>query len=180
VSNYRRNFIQGGSFFFTVSLAARHSRLLVERIELLQQAFRYTQSRHRFTIDALVVLPDHLHAIWTLPSGDADYATRWRLIKTVVSRGVERLEERSESRRLKRERGIWQRRYWEHTLRNEDDFERHCDYIHFNPVKHGYVKSVSDWRFSSFQKFVRNGLYPADWAGVIGTDQCDFGERRTR
>ena len=120
MANYRRNFIEGGSFFFTVNLADRRSHLLVERIYLLRQSFRYTQSRHPFTIDAVVVLPDHLHAIWTLPSGDADYAVRWRLIKSTFSRGVERVEERSESRRLKRERGIWQRRYWEHTLRDEE------------------------------------------------------------
>ena len=122
MSNYRRNFVEGGSFFFTVNLADRRSGLLVDRIDLVRHAFRYTKSRHPFTINAIVVLPDHLHAIWTLPPGDADYATRWRLIKTVFSRGLERLEERSESRRLKREREIWQRRYWEHTLRDEEDF----------------------------------------------------------
>jgi len=88
----------------------------------------------------------------------------------MFSRGVERVEERSESRRLKRERGIWQRRYWEHTLRDEDDVGRHCDYIHYNPVKHGYVQSVENWPFSSFRKFVRSGLYPVDWGGVIGAD----------
>jgi putative transposase len=180
VANYRRNFIEGGSFFFTVNLTDRRSHLLIKRIDLLRQSFRYTQSRHPFTIDAVVVLPDHLHAIWTLPSGDADYAVRWRLIKSMFSRGVERVEERSESRRLKRERGIWQRRYWEHTLRDEGDVGRHCDYIHYNPVKHGYVKSVENWPFSSFRKFVRSGLYPVDWGGVIGADQSDFGERRVR
>jgi putative transposase len=180
VANYRRNFIEGGSFFFTVNLTDRRSHLLIERIDLLRQSFRYTQSRHPFTIDAVVVLPDHLHAIWTLPSGDADYAVRWRLIKSMFSRGVERVEERSESRRLKGERGIWQRRYWEHTLRDEDDVGRHCDYIHYNPVKHRYVQSVENWPFSSFRKFVRSGLYPVDWAGVIGAGQSDFGERRVR
>ncbi|MGH7871160.1 MAG: REP-associated tyrosine transposase [Candidatus Binatia bacterium] len=180
MANYRRNFIGGGSFFFTVNLTNRHSRLLVERIDLLRQSFRYTQSRHPFTIDAVVVLPDHLHAIWTLPSGDADYAMRWRLTKTVFSRGLEQLEERSKSRRLKRERGIWQRRYWEHTLRDEDDFEHHCDYIHYNPVKHGYVRSVDSWPFSSFRKFAKRGLYPADWGGVIGLEETAFGERAGR
>ena len=178
--NYRRNLVEGGSFFFTVNLADRHSRLLVERIEPLRQAFRHTQSRHPFAIDALVVLPDHLHSIWILPPGDADYATRWRLIKTGFSRGVERLEERSESRRLKRERGIWQRRYWEHTLRDEEDVGRHCDYIHYNPVKHGHVKSAIDWPYSSFRRFVRRGLYSADWAGVIGLEETAFGERAGR
>jgi putative transposase len=177
VANYRRNFIEGGSFFFTVNLTDRRSHLLIKRIDLLRQSFRYTQSRHPFTIDAVVVLPDHLHAIWTLPSGDADYAVRWRLIKSMFSRGVGRVEQRSESRRLKRERGIWQRRYWEHTLRDEGDFERHCDYIHFNPVKHGHVKSAVEWPHSSFRLFIRRGLYGADWGGVSGLEATAFGER---
>ncbi len=180
MSNYRRNFVEGGSFFFTVNLADRRSGLLVDRIDLVRHAFRYTKSRRPFTINAIVVLPDHLHAIWTLPPGDADYATRWRLIKTGFSRGVERLEERSESRRLKRERGIWQRRYWEHTLRDEEDFGRHCDYIHFNLVKHGHVESAIDWPYSSFRRFVRRGLYSADWGGVIGLEETAFGERAGR
>ena len=180
MSNYRRNFVEGGSYFFTVNLADRRSCLLVDRIDLVRHAFRYTTSRHPFTINAIVVLPDHLHAIWTLRPGDADYATRWRLIKTVFSRGLERLEERSESRRLKRERGIWQRRYWEHTLRDEDDVGRHFDYIHFNPVKHGHVESAIDWPYSSFRRFVRRGLYSADWGGVIGPEETAFGERAGR
>jgi putative transposase len=111
VSTYRRNFVPGGSFFFTANLADRRSQLLTERVHLLGTAFRYVRARRAFTIDAIVVLPDHLHSIWTLPPDDADFATRWRLIKTVFSRGIEPDEGRSASRKVKGERGIWQRRY---------------------------------------------------------------------
>lgn len=175
---YRRNFIPGGSFFFTVNLFDRQSHLLRERIDLLRQAFRDVRARHLFTLDAVVILPDHLHAIWTLPPGDADYATRWRLIKAEFSRRSAPPERRSNSRRRKGERGIWQRRYWEHTLRDEGDFERHCDYIHFNPVKHGHVSTVSEWPYSSFQRFVELGVYPVDWASGKTDEASDFGERR--
>jgi putative transposase len=116
-------------------------------------------------VEAIVVLLDHLHTIWTLPAGDADFANRWRLIKTEFSRGIETGEQRSPSHSAKGERGIWQRRYWEHTLRDEIDFERHCNYIHFNPVKHGHVRTVSEWPYSSFRRFVRLGVYPSEWAG---------------
>jgi putative transposase len=177
VSTYRRNFSPGGSFFFTVNLGDRRSHLLTDRIDLLRIAFRYVRARHAFTVEAIVVLPDHLHAIWTLPSGDADFATRWRLIKTEFSRGIARGEPRSLSRDAKGERGIWQRRYWEHTLRDEIDFERHCNYIHFNPVKHGHVSTVSQWPHSSFQRFVRLGMYPLDWAGGDQIEGDEFGER---
>jgi putative transposase len=145
VARYRRNFVPGGTFFFTVNLANRHSRLLTEKIDLLRKAIRYTRARHPFALDAIVVLPEHLHSIWTLPPGDRDYALRWRLIKTFFSRGVEPSERRSKSREAKGERGLWQRRYWEHTIRDEADFERHCDYIHYNPVKHGHVGAARDW-----------------------------------
>ena len=177
MTTYRRNFIPGGSFFFTVNLADRRSNLLTERIKLLRTAFRYARARHAFTIDGIVVLPDHLHTIWTLPPGDADFANRWRLIKTEFSRGVEAGERRSASRAAKGERGIWQRRYWEHTLRDEIDFERHCDYIHFNPVKHGHVSTASEWPYSSFRRFVRHGVYPLKWGGNGEDAGENYGER---
>jgi putative transposase len=177
VANYRRNFIPGGSYFFTVNLADRGSRMLIERINLLREAFRHVRARHPFTLDAIVVLPDHLHAIWTLPPGDADYSTRWRLIKAVFSRGIEPNDRRSASREAKHERGIWQRRYWEHTLRDEIDFERHCNYIHFNPVKHGHASTAREWPYSSFQRFVRLGVYPENWATGGEIDGDEFGER---
>ena len=145
MTRYRRNLVPGGSFFFTVNLAERRLRLLTERIDLLRAAFRATRARHPFTVDAVVVLPDHLHAIWTLPEGDADFALRWRLIKSSFSHGLPQGERISQSRAGKGERGIWQRRYWEHTLRDNGDFARHADYIHFNPVKHGLAARVKDW-----------------------------------
>ncbi len=173
---YRRNFIAGGSFFFTVNLAERRLRLLTENIDALRTAFRDTRVAHPFTIEAIVVLPDHLHAIWTLPENDHDFATRWRLIKSGFSRVLPTGERISESRDSKGERGIWQRRYWEHTLRDERDLACHMDYIHFNPVKHGYVARVADWPYSSFHRMVRMGIYPPDWAGDAKDEGINFGE----
>jgi putative transposase len=178
MTNYRRNFLPGASYFFTVNLADRRLRLLTEHVGALRSAFRKTRTHHAFTIDAIVVLPDHLHAIWTLPDGDADFALRWRLIKSAFSRALPRGEQVSRSRAEKGERGIWQRRYWEHTLRDEADFARHVDYIHFNPVKHGHVTRVLDWPHSSFHRMVRLGICPADWAGDAEESGAGFGERR--
>ena len=178
MTNYRRNFLPGASYFFTVNLADRRLRLLTENIGALRFAFRETRARHPFAIDAIVILPDHLHAIWTLPEGDADFALRWRLIKSGFSRALPRGEAISQSRAEKGERGIWQRRYWEHTLRDEADFARHMDYIHFNPVKHGHVTRVRDWPHSSFHRIVRLGICPPDWAGDAGEIGAGFGERR--
>jgi putative transposase len=179
MTSYRRNFVPGGSYFFTVNLANRQSRLLTEHIESLRDAFRYVKARHPFTVEATVVLPDHLHAIWTLPEGNFDFAMRWRLIKAAFSRGLGRRENVSISRSSKGERGVWQRRYWEHTLRDELDFEHHVDYIHFNPVKHGHVSRVSDWPYSTFRQMVKVGIYPEDWAGdAKSAGDCDFGERQ--
>src|SRR5215211_3224537 len=137
MTNYRRSFVPGGSYFFTVNLCDRRSRLLIERIGALRSAFRDVRTCHPFSIDAIVVLPDHLHAIWTLPDGDADFPLRWRLIKSTFSRSLPQGEQVSASRREKGERGIWQRRYWEHVLRDDADYAAYMDYIHFNPVKHG-------------------------------------------
>jgi putative transposase len=177
MADYRRNFIAGGSFFFTVNLAERRLRLLTEHIDELRAAVRETRRRHPFSIDAMVVLPDHLHSVWTLPEGDSDFSTRWRLIKSTFSRGLPTHERIAESRAAKGERGIWQRRYWEHTIRDENDFARHVDYIHINPVKHGLVTPVKDWPYSSFHRMVRLGVYPEDWAGDVSTPTGDFGER---
>jgi putative transposase len=177
MTQYRRNFIPGGSFFFTVNLAERRSSLLTEHIGDLRTALRETKANHPFSIEAIVVLPDHLHAIWSLPDGNSDFSTRWRLIKSRFSRSLPRGERVSASRRSKGERGIWQRHYWEHTLRDEDDFARHVDYIHFNPAKHGHVTRVADWPHSSFHQMTRLGLYPPDWAGDTGTADSEFGER---
>jgi putative transposase len=178
MTRYRRNFVCGGRYFFTVNLAERRLRLLTEHIDLLRGAVRETKARHPFAIEAIVVLPDHLHAILALPEGDCDFALRWRLIKSAFSRALPQGERISNSRRSKGERGIWQRRYWEHTLRDDRDVARHMDYIHFNPVKHGHVAWVKDWPYSSFHRMVRLGVYPADWAGDSRDVGLAFGERR--
>jgi putative transposase len=177
MTNYRRSNIAGASYFFTVNLAGRSSRLLTEQIVLLRTAFEYTRNRHPFTIDAIVILPDHLHAIWTLPAGDSNFALRWRLIKTVFSRSLLHGERRSASREDRGERGIWQRRYWEHLIRGEEDFARHVDYIHINPVKHGWAKQVAEWPHSSFHRYVQAGILPMDWAGNA-VEEVDCGERQ--
>lgn len=176
MTNYRRTHVPGATWFFTVNLADRRSRLLVDRIDDLRQALRYVQTRHPFRIDAMVVLPDHLHAIWTLPPGDDNYPLRWRLLKTWFSRHIPHGERRSASRVDKGERGIWQRRYWERLIRDETDLRSHIDYIHFNPVKHGHVLRAADWPYSTFHRYVAEGILPADWGIALGGDS-DFGER---
>jgi putative transposase len=158
-------------------LADRRLALLTEHIGLLRAAFRQVRAHHPFTIEAIVILPDYLHAIWTLPEGDADFAIRWRLIKSAFSRGLPRREAVSTSRSAKGERGIWQRRYWEHTIRDDDDFARHLNYIHVNPVKHGHAARVQDWPYSSFHRWVQLGAYPEDWAGDATDELRSFGER---
>jgi len=164
MTDYRRARVPGGTWFFTVNLAGRRgNRLLLERIGLLRTAFRNVLQRHSFHMDAFVILPDHLHCIWTLPPGDADFSLRWSLIKGEYSRGIEKGEWISESRSKRGERGIWQRRFWEHMIRDDEDFSRHVDYIHWNPVKHEWVNSVADWPYSSFHEYVRRGVYPIDW-----------------
>ena len=173
--DYRRNRVAGGTYFFTVNLLARHRPLLVERIDLLRAVVRRVRELRPFHIDARVVLPEHLHALWTLPEGDANYQHRWQAIKMAFSKGIAAGEARSPSRLLRGERGIWQRRYWEHTIRDNRDYAAHMDYIHFNPVKHGLVANVADWPFSTFHRSVAMGLYPAAWASKHdGPD--DYGE----
>ena len=177
MTGYRRNFIPGGTFFFTVNLRDRRSSLLTAHIGELRAAVREIRMRHPFAITAMVVLPDHLHAVWTLPEGDKDFSLRWRQIKSKFSRDMPATEPISISRLAKGERGIWQRRYWEHTIRDEHDFARHVDYVHINPVKHGLVSRVRDWPHSSFHRMARLGLYPEDWAGDAGQFEGQFGER---
>lgn len=162
--NYHRWRIEGGCYFFTVAAFNRQSAVLIQHIDNLRAAFRKTRRRHPFQINAMVVLPDHLHCIWTLPDNDHDFSTRWRLIKSVFSRSLPPIEARSPSRRDKRERGVWQRRFWEHAIRDEHDFEQHVEYIHYNPVKHGHTERPVDWPFSSFHRYVRQGVYSPDWA----------------
>lgn len=174
---YRRNLIPGGTFFFTVTLADRRSAFLVEHIGALREAFRVTRRDRPFTIDAIVVLPDHLHAILALPPDDVDFPGRWRRIKSVFTRKVVAAGAPL-SRNERGEYSLWQRRYWEHTIRDDTDFERHVDYIHFNPVKHGLTRQVRDWPYSSFHRYVRQGILPLDWGGNVAADARDFGERK--
>jgi putative transposase len=172
---YRRAKINGSTFFFTIVLADRSSHLLVEQIDRLRQAYRVVQERRPFETVAVCILPDHVHAIWTLPEDDADFSTRWSLIKSGFSRGLD-ARPRSQSKLAKREKGVWQRRYWEHAIRNEADLERHIDYVHFNPVKHGHVTHVADWPHSSFHRYVERGVLVADWGGDIKDIPGSFGE----
>jgi putative transposase len=163
---YRRAYIPGGSYFFTlVTYQRRPVFSTPESVDLLRNAFRYTIERLPFKIIASVILPDHIHIIWELPSDSGDYSTRWRLIKSHFTRHWKEKEtvNISVSRQGKGESGVWQRRFWEHYLRDEDDLARHIEYIHFNPVKHGLVDSPAKWNYSSFSSFVRDGYYPSNW-----------------
>ncbi|MBM4296989.1 MAG: transposase [Deltaproteobacteria bacterium] len=163
MTDYRRPFMPGAAWFFTVNLAERNgNRLLIEKLDNLRSAFRSVQADHHFRIDAVVILPEHLHCIWTLPPGDSDFATRWGLIKGQFSRSIQKGERVSPSRFTRGERGIWQRRFWEHLIRDETDFRRHVDYIHWNPVKHGWAQRAADWPHSSFHSFVRRRVYTED------------------
>ncbi len=165
-------------FFFTVNLAHRDSSLLVVEIERLRRAFEITRSRHPFHTLAYCVLPDHLHTVWRLPERDADFGLRWSVIKWAFSSGLPAAIARTASKISKREKGVWQRRFWEHQIRDDADLQCHVDYIHFNPVKHGHVAQVTDWPHSSFHTYVERGILGRDWAGVSGHgDANGFGER---
>lgn len=159
---YRRSKVAGGTYFFTVNLRDRRSAILTNKIDLLRESFCETKLRYPFHIDAIVILPDHLHTIWSLPCDDTNYSTRWQLLKSLFTRKLNK-QGVSLSRNTKGEYNIWQRRFWEHTLRDETDLKRHIDYTHFNPVKHGWVDHVKDWPYSSFHRYVENGWLDADW-----------------
>lgn len=173
--DYRRAFRTGGTWFFTVNLLQRHHNpLLIEHIDLLREAIRTVKRKYPFEIIAWVVLPDHMHCIWQLPEGDSDFPLRWRLIKSYFSKHLPPTEYRSNVRQNANERGIWQRRYWEHMIRDEHDLHRHIDYIHINPLKHGWVRQVKDWQYSTFHHYVTQGSYPINWCGSI--EDGNFGE----
>ena len=179
--NYRRRFVPGGSYFFTVKTAGNAPLFADEAARSrLGTLFREAQRRWPFEMPAVILLPDHLHAIWTLPSGDDRYPARWGWIKKEFTKaylaagGAER--RRSASRRRAGRRGVWQRRYWEHTLRDEVDFERHADYIHWNPVKHGHAVKPWDWEPSSFRRWVAAGHYEPDWGRSRTPDFADLEE----
>lgn len=155
--NYIRARASGGTFFFTVTLADRSSDLLVERVKDLRTSFDLVQRDMPFRCDAMVVLPDHLHAVWTLPDGDEDFSTRWKRIKGGFSKSVGIKSPRSQSQASKGEVGIWQRRFWEHCIRNDKDYENHMRYCAWNPVKHGYVETPEAWQFSSIHRDAKRG-----------------------
>ena len=161
--NYRRARVAGGTYFFTVNLRNRRQRLLIEHIDVLRRAFAAIRQSRPFHIDAIVILPEHLHCIWTLPKGDDNYSMRWAEIKKIFTRAMPNTEARSRGRTNAGERGIWQRRFWEHVIRDDNDYVRHVDYIHYNPVKHGLCKRPVDWPHSSIHAFIKKGLLAEDW-----------------
>lgn len=158
MSNYRRVYVMGGWYFFTLVTYQRYPLFRnPENISHLRNAFAHVIKKHPFSIKAIVILPDHLHCIWSLPDDDKDYSTRWRLIKHYFSR-------QKISCPLDK---IWQPRFWEHFIRDETDLKNHIDYIHYNPVKHGLASSPAEWRHSTFHKYVRHGWYDKDWGQQV-------------
>lgn len=173
--NYRRAFIPGGCWFFTVKLQDRKSDLLTAQVKNLRAAYKGTQTRHPFQTNAIVILPDHIHAIWTLPPDDTAFSMRWRRIKSLFSKSLPKIEPRSNVQHARGERGIWQRWFWEHAIRDETDYERHMHYCYGNPVKHGLVKNIADWPYSSYHRDVAAGFYPGNYCREIEAG-FNFGE----
>jgi putative transposase len=173
--DFRRCYALGGTWFFTVALRDRRSRLLVDKIEALREATVWTVRRYPFRIDAFVVLPEHLHAIWTLPPNDTDFSIRWRMIKTRFVRALPTIEPLTRTMVERGERGIWQRRFWEHQIRDDRDFGQHADYCAINPVKHGLVRRAVDWPYSSFHRDLKRGIYDENWGATVEF-RGDFGE----
>ncbi|VFQ46729.1 REP-associated tyrosine transposase [Desulfoluna butyratoxydans] len=169
---YRRVYQPGARYFFTV-VTENRCPLLIEHIDRLRESFRLCVNRHPFEIEAIVVLPDHVHTLWRLPDGDINFSMRWMVIKRHFSTGLPRGVIGS-SKAKKREKGIWQRRFWEHMIRDEEDWRRHVDYIHYNPVKHGYASKPEDWEYGSYQQAVRKGWYEAGVAIDVETLVLDF------
>jgi putative transposase len=167
---YIRDRTAGATYFFTLNLLNRQSNLLVEQIVALRAAYQNTQKSMPFTLHAMVVLPDHLHMLMTLPENDINYPQRISQFKAHFSRALPKIENINESRQRKDERGIWQRRYWEHRIRDELDYQRHMDYIHYNPVKHGYTQAVKEWSYSTFHQCVTDGIYSENWAALSDFD----------
>ena len=182
ISDYRRVYLPGGMYFFTVVTFRRQRFLIDDDVRAaLREGIQFTRQTKPFEIVAWVLLPDHLHCIWRLPPDDTDFSSRWSIIKRIVTqRCGERLNrpEWLNARRRKRQQGtLWQHRFWDHLIRDEDDFNRHMDYIHWNPVKHGLVSKVADWPYSSFHRLVRSGWYAENWGEDITFDDVnEFGE----
>ncbi len=167
---YRRSWVQGGTFFFTLVTYNRNPIFSSNtNFQLFLKTWNDVQSLHPFESIAACVLPDHIHAIWKLPEDDADYPMRWKEIKRLFTQEYNRNNQkgmvRSQSQQIQGEATIWHRRYWEHTIRDQDDLNAHIDYVHINPLKHGLVNMVKEWPWSSFHRYVRMGIYPSDWGG---------------
>ena len=181
MSTYRRARAPGGTYFFTLVTYRRRKLFLDPRARsILRESVKEVHRDHPFKIDAWVLLPEHLHCVWTLPTGDADYSTRLGKIKAGFSKQAKSIFHKNErmnnSRRIRRESTLWQRRFWEHEIRDEIDFQKHVDYVHYNPLKHGLVDCLKDWPYSTFHRRVKLGLYPADWAGFLDAPGASFGE----
>ena len=175
---YIRAHVPGATCFFTVALRDRGARYMVDHATELRACVAEMKRRHPFHIDAMVVLPEHIHALWTLPPEDQDFSTVWMLLKQSFTRrlgAAADLDEAAARKRRKGQRSLWQDRFWEHQIRDEDDFARHVDYIHFNPVKHGWVLRARDWPYSSLHRYVRQGILPANW-GIDAAIEGEFGE----
>ena len=177
MSNYIRNYSKGATYFLTLNLQYRlNNTLLIDNINLLRQAFRSVKRKHRFKTDAIVILPDHIHMLLTLPKESCDYTNIVRTFKAYVSKNLPMTEHISCTRKNRNERGIWQRRFWEHAIGDQQDYNNHMDYIHWNPVKHGYVKRVKDWKYSSFHKCVEKGMYDINWCASDVISKREFSE----
>lgn len=180
MSEYRRSFVPGGTYFFTMTTLGRRPILIQDAYRsALRQAINEVRKTMPFQSIAWVLLPDHLHAVWKLPESDANFSLRWSLIKQHVTRecaALTRNAPTTESRQRRKEGRIWQRRFWEHAIRDEADFRRHIDYIHYNPAKHGYVTKPADWPYSTFHRYVREGVYPADWGSPLEERESNYGE----
>jgi putative transposase len=184
MSRYRRADTPGATYFFTVVTYRRRAFMFDEDVRIaLREAITKVRRQYPFQIDAWVLLPDHLHTIWTLPPGDARFSLRWQQIKRDVTlrcgERLHRVEWMSDSKIKHRESTLWQRRYWEHQIRDEADYERHMDYLHYNPVKHGLVKQARDWPYSSFHRYVEAGVYGENWAMASPMDGVGFGEKES-
>lgn len=173
---YIRSKIPGATYFFTVNLANRSHGILIKKINILRNAIQITKTRYPFKINAYVILPDHIHLMMTLPEDDRNFSIRWSMIKSCFSQKISPYETISASRKKKRERAIWQRRFWEHLIRDEKDYEQHVNYIHFNPVRHGYVNKPSHWKYSSIHHYILEKVIPEDWTWHCPAGSDHYGE----
>jgi len=167
MTNYRRFYSKGGTYFFTVVTQERRPIFSTEEnIQKLRDAFKAVMKKRPFRIEAIVILPDHIHCIWALPRDDSDFSNRWKEIKYCFSMSYISSFLNAYSKRKKNEKGLWQRRFWEHLIRDQEDYNRHFDYIHYNPVKHKLTERAVDWPYSTFRRFVDKGIYEEDWGST--------------